>query len=93
MAIRLQIKPLLGHYKLQKLDKTTYKRAYINLLLKKYKVESVKLFHRLFKIGINAAVDDEILPRNRFTKITIRDEKAELLCTRTSINDNFLEAH
>ena len=93
MAIRLQIKPLLGHYKLQKLDKTTYKRAYVNPLLKKYKVETVKLFHRLFKIGINAAVDDEILPRNRFTKITIRDEKAELLLTGTIKNDNFLEAH
>lgn len=92
MAIRLQIKPLLGHYKLQELDKTTYKRAFINPLLKKYKVETVKLFHRLFKIGINAAVDDEILPRNRFTKITIRDEKAELLSKGKSLNDNFLEA-
>jgi integrase len=93
MAIRLQIKPLLGHYKLQKLDKITYKQAYINPLLKKYKVETVKLFHRLFKIGINAAVDDEILPRNRFTKITIRDEKSELLSTGASIKGNFLEAH
>lgn len=91
MAIRLQIKPLLGHYKLQKLDKTTYKRAYINPLLKKYKVETVKLFHRLFKIGINAAVDDEILPRNRFNKITIRDEQTEL--RDENIEDNFLEAH
>ncbi len=93
MAIRLQIKPLLGNYKLQKLDKTTYKQAFINPLLKKYKVETVKLFHRLFKIGINAAVDDEILSRNRFTKITIRDEKSELLSTKGSINENFLEAH
>lgn len=93
MAIRLQIKPLLGRYKLQELDKTTYKRAFINPLLKEYKVETVKLFHRLFKIGINAAVDDEILSRNRFTKITIRNEKQELLFKGKSLNDNFLEAH
>ncbi|WP_188456521.1 site-specific integrase [Virgibacillus oceani] len=91
MAIRLQIKPLLGHFKLQELDKTTYKRAFINPLLKKYKVETVKLFHRLFKIGINAAVDDEILPRNRFNKITIRDERAELMASGSNLN--FLEAN
>jgi len=74
MAIRLQMKPLLGNYKLQKLDKTTYVRDYINVLKKKYKPSTVQLFHNLFKIAINAAVDDEILSRNRFTKISIYNE-------------------
>lgn len=77
MIIRLHIKPLLGHYKLRDLDKTTYKRVYINKLLQKYKPRSVHHFHTLFKIGINAAVDDEILPRNRFNKITIKQDESE----------------
>ena len=71
MAIRLHIKPLIGHYKLQKLDRSTYTREYLNVLEKKYKPRTVRLFHTLFKIAINAAVEDEILLRNRFTKITL----------------------
>ncbi|MFD2446419.1 tyrosine-type recombinase/integrase [Bacillus sp. CGMCC 1.16607] len=81
-AIKNQMKPLLGKYKLPELDKTTYKRVYINELLKKYEPSTVQLFHRLFKVAVNAAVDDEIIPRNRFTKITIvQNEKSD---------DNFL---
>ncbi|RLL47824.1 site-specific integrase [Oceanobacillus piezotolerans] len=82
-AIKHQMKPLLGKYKLATLDKTTYKRVYINELLKKYKPSTVQLFHRLFKVAINAAVDDEIIPRNRFNKITIEQEEQK---------DNFLTA-
>lgn len=70
-AIKYQMKPLLGKYKLATLDKTTYKRVFINELLKKYEPSTVQLFHRLFKVAINAAVDDEIIPRNRFNKISI----------------------
>ncbi|MEC1155504.1 tyrosine-type recombinase/integrase [Cytobacillus horneckiae] len=82
-AIRLQIKPLLGKYKLEKLEKTTYKRDFINELLKKYKPTTVHLIHRIFKIAINSAVDDEIIPRNRFNKITIELNRK---------NDNFFTA-
>lgn len=82
-AIKYQMKPLLGKYKLADLDKTTYKRVYINELLKEYKPSTVQLFHRLFKVAINAAVDDEIIPRNRFNKITIQSEKSD---------DNFYSA-
>ncbi|MBJ3788458.1 Arm DNA-binding domain-containing protein, partial [Bacillus sp. OA1] len=60
-AIKYQMKPLLGKYKLAELDKSTYKRVYINELLKKYKPSTVQLFHRLFKISINSAVDDELI--------------------------------
>ncbi len=83
-AIKYQMKPLLGKYKLAELDKTTYKRVYINALLKRYKPSTVQLFHRLFKVAINAAVDDEIIPRNRFNKITIENEE---------VAENFLTAH
>ncbi|WP_231510815.1 site-specific integrase [Bacillus sp. UNC438CL73TsuS30] len=82
-AIRLQIKPLLGKYKLTALDKTTYKRVFINELLKHYAPGSVQIFHRIYKTAINAAVDDEIILRNRFKKITIEMDKKV---------DNFLTA-
>lgn len=72
-AIKYQMKPLLGKYKLAELDKTTYKRVFINVLLEKYKPSTVRLFHRLFKVAINAAVDSEIISRNRFNKIIIKD--------------------
>lgn len=82
-AIKHQMKPMLGKYKLADLDKTTYKRVYINELLKNYKPSTVQLFHRLFKAAINAAVDDEVIPRNRFNKISIQNEESA---------DNFLTA-
>lgn len=80
-AIKHQMKPLLGKYKLADLDKATYKRVYINELLKKYEPSTVRLFHRLFKVAINSAVDNEIIPRNRFNKIVISGDKDK---------DNFL---
>ncbi len=87
MAIKYQMKPLLGKYKLAELDKITYKRVFINKLLKKYKPSTVQLFHRLFKVAINAAVDDEILPRNRFNKITIeQDEPKRNFLTAVELN-------
>lgn len=86
-AIRDHMKPLLGKYKLSELDKTTYIRMYINKLLEKYKPGSVVTFHDLFRIAINAAVDDEIIPRNRFNKITIeKDEKLDNFLTPEELN-------
>lgn len=75
-AIRDQMKPLLGHYRLADLDKSTYKREYLNVLARTYKPNTVKLFHRLFKIAVNAAVDDEIIPRNRFLKMVLPHEES-----------------
>lgn len=73
LAIRLQMKPLLGHYKLQQLEKSVYQRVFINELIKTYKINTVLLFHRLFKVAINAAVEEDIIQRNKFTKIVIED--------------------
>ena len=90
-AIRDHMKPLLGKYKLSELDRTTYIRMYINKLLEKYKPGSVVTFHDLFRIAINAAVDDEIIPRNRFNKISIdKDEELENFLTPEELN-TFLE--
>lgn len=80
-AIRNKMKPLLGHYKLSELKVSTYRMKYINVLMKTYAPRTVRLFHHLFKIAVNAAVEDEIIPRNRFSKIVIEVDK------RT---DNFL---
>ncbi|MGE7091312.1 tyrosine-type recombinase/integrase [Lysinibacillus sp. NPDC048646] len=73
-AIRLQMKPLLGRYKLQKLDKATYQREFINVLEKRYAPSMLKLLHSLFKIAINAAVEAEVLDRNRFTRVKLVDD-------------------
>ena len=69
IAIRLQMKPLLGHYKLQKLDKATYQKAFINVLEDQYAPSMVRSLHTLFKIAVNAAVEEELIDRNRFTRI------------------------
>ncbi|GIO22469.1 site-specific integrase [Oceanobacillus sp. J11TS1] len=77
------IKPLLGKCVLKDLDKSTYLRLYINKLSEKYAPSTVKAYNRIFKMAINAAVDDEILPRNRFTKISIQEDR---------LKDNFFTA-
>ncbi|WP_025848734.1 site-specific integrase [Paenibacillus ehimensis] len=90
-AIKHQMKPLLGKYKLNSLDKTTYIRAYINVLKQKYSDRTVALFHRLFKIAINAAVEDEIIPRNRFQKVTVEiNDELENVLTAAEL-DLFLQ--
>ena len=75
--IKYQVKPLIGKMKLSSLDKETYKRKFITPLLKDYKPSTVRLFHRVFKVAVNAAVDAEIIPRNRFTKVVINDGERE----------------
>ncbi|HLR59650.1 MAG TPA: tyrosine-type recombinase/integrase [Pseudogracilibacillus sp.] len=70
------IKPLLGTYKLSTLNRATYTREFINKLsATKLKKSTISFIHDIFKIAINAAVEDEIIPRNRFTKITFEKEK------------------
>lgn len=75
--IRLHLKPAVGRYKLQELDKLTYERNFINKLEGKFKSSSIGLWHNIFKIAINAAVENEILPRNRFKKVTIISDNNE----------------
>ncbi len=74
LAVKNHMKPLIGHYKLHKLDRVTYQKCYINELEKKLKPGTVKLLHNVFKIAINAAIEEEILVRNRFIKVVIKDE-------------------
>lgn len=85
--VEQQIIPLLGNQKLAKLDKETYQVLFLKALKDsdKYHANTIKLYHRIFKIMINAAVDAEILPRNRFTKISIIDDSR----SATIVGDNF----
>lgn len=68
------LKPLLGKYKLTKLDGMTYEREFINKLLPNYAVSSVKMYHKLFRIAINAAVKNKRLRENNFDHVVIPDK-------------------
>ncbi|MGE7667378.1 tyrosine-type recombinase/integrase [Ureibacillus composti] len=69
--IRLHLKPLLGNHKLHKLDKVMYKRDFLNVVEGKFSPATIRLWHKVFNIAINAAVEDEILPRNRFHRMPL----------------------
>lgn len=80
--IKNYYKPLLGKYKLNHLNKNTYVRDFINILYNMDLAPStIQLYHNIFKIAINAAVDDEIISRNRIRKVVIEQD---------SKNENFL---
>lgn len=66
-------KPNIGKYSLSKLDVMTYEREFINILLETYTPGTVKNHHNIFKVAINAAVTNEIIPRNRFKSLKIID--------------------
>lgn len=63
-----QILPFMGHIKLNNLTKTYY-QDYINNLLKEFSLSTVNGVHAVLNHAINAAVDDEILTRNRISKV------------------------
>src|SRR5699024_1048924 len=65
---------LIGHKKLTTLTATEYEKDFINALFNEgLQNGGVKTIHEVFKASINAAVDDEILTRNRFSKIKLAD--------------------
>lgn len=68
------ISRLIGHKKLTTLTATEYEKDFINALFNEgLQNGGVKTIHEVFKTSINAAVDDEILTRNRFSKIKLAD--------------------
>ena len=86
IIIKNNMKPLLGHYKLKKLDRAIYQKEYINVLERGYKPSSVRMMHNLFKIAINAAVEEELIPRNRFTKVSFSNSEV----SDVDENENYL---
>lgn len=79
--IRLQLKPLIGHVKLNKLDKLTYQRLFLDKVADKYKPSSIRSFHVIMRTAINAAIEEEILLRNKLSG-------AVLPTKREGISDN-----
>lgn len=90
LAVSNYMKPLLGNFKLQQLDRLTYQRAFISELEKKLSPSTVLLYHSIFKAAINSAIDEEILTRNRFRKIKIQDNTKEIKTDITKETNNFL---
>lgn len=84
-AISLHLKPLIGRYKLQKLDRAIYQREFINVLEQKYSARSIQIWHSIFTIAINAAVEEEILLRNKFKKVVLPTIEGD-----EELKDNFL---
>ena len=64
-----RLKPRIGNYKIQKIDRATYQRELINNLESSgYSIATIKLTHRIFMIAINAAIEEEVLIRNKLKK-------------------------
>lgn len=68
--IEHHILPSLRHVKINNLTKTFY-QDYINKLLNEFSQSTVYGVHAVLNHAINAAVDDEILTRNKISKIVI----------------------
>lgn len=79
------IKPLIGGFKLQKLDRAIYQREFINKLNDKYKPSTIRNFNRIFNIAINAAVDEQLLTHNKIKKAILPESE--------TVKDNFLNEH
>lgn len=90
LAVENHIKRLIGGYKLQKLDRLTYQRAFIKELEKTLSPSTVLLYHSIFKAAINSAIEEDILTKNRFTKIKIRDKRSEIEKDITKETNNFI---
>ncbi|MET4562705.1 hypothetical protein ABIA69_003896 [Lysinibacillus parviboronicapiens] len=81
IVIRLNIKPLIGHFKLQNLNRLTYQENFINALEKQYEPSLIRQMHSIFLIAINSAVEEEIISRNKFRGVSLpsaRNKDAEL---------------
>lgn len=71
------LKKRIGNYKLNSLTASTYEREFINKMLDEgFKPGSVISHHEVFKTAVNFAVDDEILTKNRFSRIRIEQDKS-----------------
>lgn len=69
-AIEKHIIPELGKIKLSKLTKSRY-QEFINKLSIRYSAATVRAIHHVFNHAIYAAVDDEILDKNRIRNVNL----------------------
>ncbi|WP_061777157.1 tyrosine-type recombinase/integrase [Levilactobacillus senmaizukei] len=71
-AVKNYILPLLGDRKLGKLTKMEYNYLFIQPQLEHLKPSSVQANHRMFMVIMNAAEENEIIPRNRLKGIRFK---------------------
>ena len=83
VIIRQNIKPYIGQFKLQKIDKLTYQSNLINALELKHAPGTVRLVHAIFMTALNAAVEDEILQRNKLKRVSLPSARNDV--TKISI--------
>lgn len=69
-AIEKHIVPELGAIKIQNLTKSRY-QEFINKLSTMYSAATVRAIHYVFSQAMYAAVDDEILVKNRISKVNL----------------------
>lgn len=65
LTIRLHLKPLIGEIKLKKLDKFVYQKQFLDKIEGKLEPSTIRNNHVILSVAINAAVDEEILLRNK----------------------------
>ncbi|BDH60086.1 site-specific integrase [Lysinibacillus sp. PLM2] len=77
-AIERHIIPELGQLKIARLTRSRY-QEFIDSLTTKYSVSTVRTIHSVFNSAIYAAVEDEILTRNKISKINLPQFKSKRL--------------
>lgn len=75
-AIEKHIKRLIGNIKLKNITKTIYINNFLNVLKKEgFKPHSISSMHATVSTAFNAAVEDDILDRNRIRSAPIEKPK------------------
>lgn len=82
-AVERHIIPELGQIKLSRLTKPKY-QEFIDKLATQYSVSTVRTIHSVFNSAIYAAVEDEILARNKISKVNLPQFKSK----RNEINED-----
>lgn len=73
------INPLISQYKLSRITKSIYQSEFIDKLIPLAAPKSIETYHNFFVGCINAAVEDEILEKNRILKAELpRIEKQNI---------------
>lgn len=84
-AIERHLIPNLGDIKLQQLTKSQYE-TFINKINGTHAPATVRTIHAVISNAVNAAVEDEIIPRNRIAKTKL----PQLTSKYIEVGDNFL---
>lgn len=82
--------PLIGHYRLQDL-KPIHAQSFINKLLEKLVPSTAHKIHAIAKLMLKHAVNMELIPKNPFSNVTIKDIKKKVETWTFEELDHFLK--